>query len=74
MAQRNDEARIAAVRRHDPEQSEDTIRERFWQTVERIRARNAEKDPDEILREVTEVVEEVRQERYERAEQAQGGR
>lgn len=74
MAQRNDDVRIAAVRRQEREQSGDTIRERFWQTVERIRAQNAEKDPDEVLREITEVVEEVRQERYERTKQAQGGR
>ncbi len=32
---------------------EDDNRERFWQTVERIGARNAEEDPDEVLRFVT---------------------
>lgn len=40
--------------------------ERAWATVDRIRERNADKDPDEILRFVTDVVEEVRQEHYER--------
>jgi hypothetical protein len=43
------------------------VMERFRQTIERIGERNADKDPDEVMRIVTEVVEEVRQERYERA-------
>jgi hypothetical protein len=51
----------------------DETTQRFWQTVEQIRARNADKDPDEVLREVTEVVEEVRRERYERELLAKGG-
>ena len=37
--------------------------ERRWQVVERIQERNADKDPDDVLRDVTETVEEVRQER-----------
>ena len=37
-----------------------------WAAIERVQARNADKDPDEILAEVTAVVEEVRRERYER--------
>jgi hypothetical protein len=47
---------------------------RFWQTVDRIRERNADKDPDEILRDVTAVVEEVRQEHHERARREASGR
>lgn len=39
---------------------------RDWAIIERVQARNADKDPDEILAEVTAAVEEVRQERYER--------
>jgi hypothetical protein len=54
------------------EQEREEIERRFWEAVERIRARNADRDPDEIYREVTEVVEEVRQERYEREKRAQG--
>lgn len=50
----------------------DEARERFWNVVQEIRERNADKDPDEVLREVTEVVEEVCQEHYERARRAQG--
>jgi PHD/YefM family antitoxin component YafN of YafNO toxin-antitoxin module len=49
-----------------PEDYREQAWQRFWATVDRIRERNAEKDPDEIYRDVTEVVEEVRQERYER--------
>jgi hypothetical protein len=41
--------------------------QRFWQAVDRIRERNADKDPDAVLHDVTAVVEEVRQEHYERA-------
>ena len=42
-------------------QEEDT---RDWAIIEAVQARNADKDPDEILAEVTAVVEEVRQEMY----------
>lgn len=48
--------------------------ERDWQTIQRLQERNADKDPDEVLRAVTAVVEEVRQERYERQQQDSGGR
>lgn len=37
--------------------------ERAWRTVERLQERNADKDPDEVLRDVTEAVEQVRRER-----------
>lgn len=40
---------------------------RFWDTVEEIRARNSDKDPDEVYKDVTETVEQVRQEMYEKA-------
>lgn len=54
---------------------EQESRDRFWQAVERIRERNKDKDPDEVLAFVTQVVEEVRQERYEREQrEAEGGR
>ena len=43
--------------------------------IDEIRERNADKDPDEVLRDVTRIVEEVRQERYERRRRvAEGGR
>jgi prevent-host-death family protein len=38
--------------------------DRGWDAVDRIRERNADRDPDEIYRFVTEIVEEVRQEMY----------
>lgn len=44
--------------------------ERAWATVDRVRERNADLDPDEVLRDVTAVVEEVRQERYEQRQKA----
>jgi ElaB/YqjD/DUF883 family membrane-anchored ribosome-binding protein len=56
------------------EQERNELRDRFWQAVERIRERNADKDPDEVLREVTEAVEEVRQEQYERTRRTQDDR
>ena len=47
---------------------------RAWETVEQIRARNTDLDPDEIYRIVTEVVEDVRQERYDRRQSEATGR
>ncbi|MCL5957731.1 MAG: type II toxin-antitoxin system Phd/YefM family antitoxin [Chloroflexi bacterium] len=39
--------------------------ERAWTVVDRVRNRNADRDPDEVLRDVTAEVEAVRQEMYE---------
>lgn len=50
------------------------VRERGWAAIDAIRASNADKDPDEVLRDVTEVVEAVRQERYEQSQRAAKGR
>lgn len=44
--------------------------ERAWAVVERVRDHNADKDPDEILADVTAEVEAVRQELYERRQAA----
>jgi prevent-host-death family protein len=44
--------------------------ERAWATVDRVRQRNADKDPDEVLADVTAVVEDVRQKLYEEEKQA----
>jgi hypothetical protein len=43
-----------------------------WQMIQREQEWNADKDPHEILSEVTRVVEEVRQERYERERASRG--
>ncbi len=48
------------------DQDREAAWQRFWATVDRIQERDADEDPDEGYRLVTEVVEEVRQERYER--------
>lgn len=45
-----------------------------WTIVDRIRALNADKDPDEVYKEVTEEVEKVRQERYDAEQKAHGRR
>jgi len=37
-----------------------------WAVIERIQARNADKDPGQVLKDVTEVVEQVRQEAYDK--------
>jgi prevent-host-death family protein len=37
---------------------------RDWAVIDALRARNADKDPDEVLADVTAAVEEVRAERY----------
>lgn len=52
-----------------PEQYEryqEQVKERFFRAVDQIQQRNEDKDPDEVLREVTAIVEEVRQQHYER--------
>ena len=61
-----------------PEQYESLKREEDvdWALLDQLAERNADKDPDEVLRDVTAVVEEVRQERYakrQRAEATKGG-
>jgi hypothetical protein len=57
------------------ERAQREVRERAWAAIERIGERNANLDPDEVLRHVTEVVEEVRQERYDRTHgKVAGGR
>jgi PHD/YefM family antitoxin component YafN of YafNO toxin-antitoxin module len=48
--------------------------ERLWAVVESVQQRNADKDPDEVLRDVTEIVEEVRQELYEKWRAESSGR
>ena len=56
----------------NPEQYEaiEKKMEKAWATVDRIRERYADKDAEEVVRDVTAVVEEVRQERYERSKGA----
>ena len=56
------------------EQERQQAKERFRRAIERIGELNADKDPDEVMRIVTEVVEEVRQEHYERTQRAAEGR
>ena len=61
MAQKNDKPAVAAFGLEVHEQTEsprDGARQRFWQAVARIRTRNADKDADEVLQDVTEEVEE----------------
>lgn len=59
---------VASVSTHDDRSTADL--DRIWATVERVRARNADKSPEEVLADVTAEVEAVRQERYERREAA----
>ncbi len=48
-------------------------RQRAWETIDRLRERNADQDPDAVYRDVTVVVEEVRRERYERERARESG-
>jgi prevent-host-death family protein len=59
-------AAVALISAEDYEQWAETRQQRAWDVVDRIRERNADQDPEEILAFVTEIVEEVRQEQYER--------
>lgn len=45
-----------------------------WEIIERIQARNKDKDPDEVLADVTEEVEAVRQELYEKEQKKKASR
>ena len=42
------------------------IKAEGWAVIDELRARNKDKDPDEVYREVTKIVEEVRQEMYDK--------
>lgn len=48
----------------------ESAKQRFFQTVDRIQARNIDKDPDDVYRDVTAAVEEVRQEQHARQHSA----
>src|SRR6476660_6824754 len=54
----------------DPSDDREVQLARAWEILDQVAGRNAHKDPDEILAEVTAEVEAVRQERYERREAA----
>lgn len=53
------------------ERYQQLARDQFFRVVDEIREKNRDKDPDDVLSEVTEVVEEVRQEMYEQHQQGQ---
>jgi PHD/YefM family antitoxin component YafN of YafNO toxin-antitoxin module len=50
-----------------PEEYLSVRRERAWALIRQVQDRNADQDPDDVLREVTDIVEEVRQEQHDRA-------
>ncbi len=68
--------RLVVMSPEEYERLRDDQSELDWQTIQRLQERNADKDPDDVLRVVTAVVEDVRQERYERQQRQQdsGGR
>jgi prevent-host-death family protein len=53
------------------ERYEHQVDQRFRDAVDELRRRNADKDPDADIRDVTEVVEEVRRDQYEREHSTQ---
>ncbi|MCX6020363.1 MAG: type II toxin-antitoxin system Phd/YefM family antitoxin [Chloroflexi bacterium] len=59
-----------------PEQYETMRQEidRAWRSIETVQQRNADKDADEVLRDITEAVEAVRQERYAKSKKTSQGR
>ena len=60
-----DDGKVVAVVL-SPDDYADLDRRTFFATLERIREANADKNPGEVLADVTRAVEEVRQERYAR--------
>lgn len=61
-----------ACNRHQEDDQEQ--RERMWRAIDRVRERNADRDPDEVRADVTRVVENVRRERYEQELRGAEGR
>jgi PHD/YefM family antitoxin component YafN of YafNO toxin-antitoxin module len=57
-----------------PEEFNEFVRARAWETVRRVQDRNADQDPDEVLAFVTSIVEEVRRERRENRGTSSGSR
>jgi prevent-host-death family protein len=49
------------------------VKQRFFETADELNRRNADQDPEDVLRDVTAIVEQVRQERYDRAQQGDSG-
>lgn len=43
------------------------VLKRFWRAIDRIQARNVDKDPDEELKRISRIVDEARQERHDAA-------
>ena len=60
-----DGGRVVAVLL-DPRAYEAAERQAFFAMIEQLHRENADKDPDEIARDIDRAVEEVRTERYER--------
>ncbi|MHB8575056.1 MAG: hypothetical protein ACYDCQ_06960 [Dehalococcoidia bacterium] len=52
------------------EHSQPSAKEQFFAAVDELQRLNADKDPEDVLRDVTEIVEQVRQERYDRRQQS----
>jgi hypothetical protein len=52
----------------------ETSRDRLFAILDQIRAKNDDKDPDQVFADVTSVVESVRRENYERRQPRQGDR
>lgn len=65
---------VASVISPEENQKLHRQKEEAWKTIQAVQERNADKDPDQVLAEVTEEVEAVRQEIYARERQAKQGR
>ena len=65
IVEENGEPVAVVVSPADYQRFQQQERERLWAVVDAVGKRNADLDPDEVLRDVTEVVEAVRQELYE---------
>jgi prevent-host-death family protein len=64
MVERNGKPFAVVVSPEEYQQIQER-QERAWKSVERLQELNADKDPEEVLADVTAEVEAVRQERYE---------
>jgi prevent-host-death family protein len=63
VVEQNGEAIAVVISPEDFAKLQRSAEEGWWASIQRVQDRNADKDPDEVLRDVTELVEEVRRER-----------
>ena len=63
VVEQNGEAVAVVISIDEFARLQQTDEDRWWASIERVQDRNADKDPAEVLRDVTDLIEEVRRDR-----------